>query len=194
MGLARFEIISGLLDTILILMGVVLMVQFRIIRKTLKRQRLHNSVEEPFYPSGVPSFRSQPLRDPGEGSFFDSSTFKEDRDRERKRLDAAIRDAEQVRSELSVLFFDVQRFLDDLTPIVRPFSGVRIPVSEPPPSSAPPPDNPQETRAANPPESMKERVSRLAREGRTVSEIAAEVGRGEGEVAFLLSMEKVGSA
>ena len=187
---ARFEVISGLLDALLIVMGVVLMVQFRVIKKTLRRQRpaslQENGLSGPI-PSPTPVFSSF-MKSPADSAETETGLerkWKEERDREQKRFDTAIREVENMRSELSILMSDVQRFLDDLTPVVGSPSD-KIPSPLPPQSPPlPPPLQFQE-------ESMKDRVFRLSREGRSVSEIAADVGRGEGEVAFLLAMEKVG--
>lgn len=188
---AWFEVLSGLLYTLLILMGVVLMVQFRIIRKTLRRQRISLRPEEG---GGAPVVAPSPVFSSFSGNgnfaqedgrnFEEARKWKEEREREQKRFDAAIREVEQMRSELTILISDVQRFLDDLAPIVG--SPARKSAPAPPPRTERPSGPPAQE------ESMKDRVFRLSREGFSIAEIAADVGRGEGEVAFLLAMEKVG--
>jgi hypothetical protein len=185
---ARFEVISGLLDALLIVMGVVLMVQFRVIKKTLRRQKAAFLQEDGLsgpLPSPPPAFSSF-MKSPADSEETDlDRKWEEARDRDQKRFDTAIREVEHMRSELSILMSDVQRFLDDLTPVVGgPTHKTNSPI---PPSPQPPP-----APIPYQEESMKDRVFRLSREGRSVSEIAADVGRGEGEVAFLLAMEKVG--
>lgn len=181
MNWARFEIISGMLDVLLILLGVTLMVQFRVIKKSLARRRLRESG------AGVgdgedradPTFSSV-MAGAAVGNPKVEAGWVEERDRERLRFEQAVREVERLRSELEILFFDVQRSLDDLSqagnaPEVtysRPARSVPVPAEE----------------------TVRDRVFRMSREGRSVAEIAANVGRGEGEVAFLLAMEKVGSS
>jgi len=186
---AWFEVLSGLLYTLLILMGVVLMVQFRIIKKTLRKQRIALRPEDGGVAPAVSpppvfsSYAGNPPQADG-GNFEETRKWKEEREREQQRFDAAIREVERMRSELTILISDVQRFLDDLAPVVG------SPARKSSPAAPSRTDRPSEPPAQE--ESMKDRVFRLAREGCSIAEIAADVGRGEGEVAFLLAMEKVG--
>ena len=185
---ARFEIISGLVDVLLILSAVVLMVRVRILRRSFKRLRGHVSDTQtppaPVVFSRVPDPPRETQREATEAL-----------DRERRRLEGLIRETEGIRSELSILFYDVQRFLDEIPPSGRA-SGQNIPEPlEETGKMYPLPEDEEilPSREAPPrEESMKETVLRLSREGRSIPEIASAVGRAEGEVAFLLSMEKVG--
>ena len=185
---ARFEIISGMVDVLLILSAVVLMVQVRILRKSVRRLKVpHPETFEGL--QTTPSSRVPAVAPPG------STGMDEGLEVERRRLETLVREAEQLRSELSILFYDVQRFLDDLTPISRGPSPGDSGVQEEAGRMYPLPDEeeiPGSGGLPNSKESMKETVLRLSREGRSVPEIASAIGRGEGEVAFLLSMERVG--
>ena len=185
---ARFEMISGLVDVLLILSSVVLMVQVRILRKSVRKLKgRHPETYE--VPQSSPPSRVLAVPPPK------STAMEEGLEVERRRLETLVREAEQLRSELSILFYDVQRFLDDLTPISRGPAPVDTGAQEEAGRMFPLPDEgetPDPGRLPHPKESMKETVLRLSREGRSVPEIASAIGRGEGEVAFLLSMEKVG--
>ncbi|MCL4485603.1 MAG: hypothetical protein M1537_04585 [Nitrospirae bacterium] len=187
----QYEILSGLVDVLLILTGVALMVQVRILRKSVRKLR-GRSLEISGEGSSHSSFPPTPAV-----SVSGPTPAERELERERQRLEALVREAEGIRSELSILFYDVQRFLDDLTPIARssstPDGKEKEGVVEPGRMYPLPGD--EEFPDSGPPsarESMKETVLRLSREGRSVPEIASAIGRGEGEVAFLLSMEKVG--
>ncbi len=187
---ARFEIISGLVDVLLILSAVVLMVRVRILRNSLKRLRGHSS--DPLFLPESSSSMVPKAESPSSGRKREES---EAFDRERRRLEGLIREGEKVRSELSVLFYDVQRFLDELTMAERRGAGEKPERLEESGKMYPLPED----ELALPPaesglreEPTKDLVLRLSREGRSIPEIAAAVGRAEGEVAFLLSMEKVG--
>lgn len=182
---ARFEVLSGFLNGLLIIFVVVLLVQMRIVRRSLKRMR-----SKPSFSSGE-VLSPEPVRAP----YFNKET-EEDREiiaKERKKLEHLVRETEQLRSELAILFYDVQRFMEEGAPSAKEISskdedGTR--------ESEEMYALPEEDSALPSVESepMKETVIRLSREGRTIPEIAAAIGRGEGEVAFLLSMEKVGRA
>ncbi len=186
---ARFEIISGLVDVLLILSVVVLLVRVRILRRSFKRLRSRNPDPEAFT-TVVPADFSREDKPP----VNTRNEAREDLARE-QRLEGLIREAEGIRSELSILFYDVQRFLDDITPSGQG-RGQNIPDGgEETGRMYPLPEDEEVLPSKEAPqreESMKETVLRLSREGRSIPEIASAVGRAEGEVAFLLSMEKVG--
>ena len=181
MNWARFEIISGMLDVLLILLGVTLMVQFRVIKKSLARRRVRET--------GTGGGEGEDRADPTFSSVLAGTAVRDlkaetdwigERDRERRRFEQAVREVERLRSELEILFFDVQRSLDDLAQA----------------GNAPEESQSRTVRSVPVPaeETVRDRVFRMSREGRSVAEISADVGRGEGEVAFLLAMEKVGSS
>lgn len=202
MGLSEFEVITGMVDAILIIMGVVLLVRVKMVRKTLRTRKKVQADDTPSFPdisrdsSSVTRVREE------------EEAFRKEQDRERKRFESLIRDAEQMRAELQVLFYDIESLVDELArmreavpPAARPADlgeaaspagqeegGMYILPGED--------DVDKETPVKVPDRDMplKETVLALSREGHSVPDIAQAIGRSEGEVSFLLSLERVGQA
>ena len=198
MRLSEFEVISGAIDVLLVVMGIVLLVRVGILRKTLKRRKSKEEAEvPPLAASSVPTLSELALKE---------SSFRREMERERSRFQTLIRDAERMRAELQVLFYDIESLVDDLAKM-KAASSVDVSLSAEPPIITPSGETTHEGMYLLPPEEeperplpkrgegerpLKETVLTLSREGHSVPEIAAAIGRSEGEVAFLLSMEKVG--
>ena len=198
MRLSEFEVISGAIDAILVVMGIVLLVRVGILRKALKRRKPKGEAEVPPSPeSPVLALSDLALKE---------SSFRREMESERTRFQSLIRDAERMRAELQVLFYDIESLVDDLAK-KKAGSSVDISVSSDAPTPPPPGGTasgdmyilPLEGELPRPlpkrvaeEKPLKETVLTLSREGHSVPEIAAAIGRSEGEVAFLLSMEKVG--
>ena len=198
MRLSEFEVISGAIDAILVVMGIVLLVRVGILRKALKRRKPKGEAEVPPSPeSPVLALSDLALKE---------SSFRREMESERYRFQSLIRDAERMRAELQVLFYDIESLVDDLAKM-KAASSVELSLSTESPiitSSGeaasggmyllPPEGEPERPllKRGEPEKPLKETVLTLSREGHSVPEIAAAIGRSEGEVAFLLSMEKVG--
>ena len=199
MRLSEFEVISGAIDVLLVVMGIVLLVRVGILRKALKRRKSKEESEVPplAASSSVPTLSELALKE---------SSFRREMERERSRFQTLIRDAERMRAELQVLFYDIESLVDDLAKM-KAASSVDVSLSAEPPIITPSGETTHEGMYLLPPEEeperplpkrgegerpLKETVLTLSREGHSVPEIAAAIGRSEGEVAFLLSMEKVG--
>ena len=198
MRLSEFEVISGAIDVLLVVMGIVLLVRVGILRKALKRRKSKEESEvPPLAASSVPTLSELALKE---------SSFRREMERERSRFQTLIRDAERMRAELQVLFYDIESLVDDLAKM-KAASSVDVSLSTEPPIITPSGETTHEGMYLLPPEEeperplpkrgegerpLKETVLTLSREGHSVPEIAAAIGRSEGEVAFLLSMEKVG--
>ncbi len=198
MRLSEFEVISGAIDVLLVVMGIVLLVRVGILRKALKRRKSKEESEvPPLAASSVPTLSELALKE---------SSFRREMERERSRFQTLIRDAERMRAELQVLFYDIESLVDDLAKM-KAASSVDVSLSAEPPIITPSGETTHEGMYLLPPEEeperplpkrgegerpLKETVLTLSREGHSVPEIAAAIGRSEGEVAFLLSMEKVG--
>lgn len=193
MGLSEFEVISGAVDALLVVMGIVLLVRVGMVRKTLKRRK-------PKEDSSSPAFSLAPVAAPAD-LIEKEASFRREMERERARFQTLIRDAERMRAELQVLFHDIEGLVDDLAAMKSGSPPVEISISSPPHEE----ENggmyilPPEGEPASPPHKvmvddlpLKETVLNLSRKGHSVPEIAAAIGRSEGEVSFLLSMEKVG--
>ncbi|MGC8529345.1 MAG: hypothetical protein ACP5OP_04005 [Leptospirillia bacterium] len=198
MRLAEFEVISGAIDVLLVVMGIVLLVRVSILRKAIKRRKSKEETQ------GAPSSASPPpaLSDLA----LKESAYRQEMERERSRFETLVRDAERMRAELQVLFYDIESLVDDLGKM-KASSSVEVSVSSDAKNPSPPGESASGRMYDLPPESepprplpkriveekpLKETVLTLSREGHSVPEIAAAIGRSEGEVAFLLSMEKVG--
>ncbi len=198
MRLSEFEVISGAIDVLLVVMGIVLLVRVGILRKALKRRKSKEESEvPPLAASSAPTLSDLVLKE---------SSFRREMERERSRFQTLIRDAERMRAELQVLFYDIESLVDDLAKM-KAASSVDVSLSTEPPIITPSGETTREGMYLLPPEEeaerplpkrgeverpLKETVLTLSREGHSVPEIAAAIGRSEGEVAFLLSMEKVG--
>lgn len=204
MGLSEFEVITGMVEAVLIIMGVVLMVRLRMLRKAVRTRNRIGTDESPSFQDNPrdSSVASAGLRE-------EEEAFRKEQGRERKRFESLIRDAEKMRAELQVLFYDIESLVDELGRMreaapssPRPAEpGRPVPPAEEegggmfilpgddevargiPPLGASDRDRP-----------LKETVLALSRDGHSVPEIAQAIGRSEGEVSFLLSMERVGQS
>ena len=192
MGLSEFEVISGALDALLVMMGIILLVRVGILRKTLKR---HKTKEE----SPSSTFAMASVAPPAD-LIEKEASFRREMERERAKFQMLIRDSERMRAEMQVLFHDIEALVDDLATMKSP-PRVAISPSQSsgeeesggmyilPPDKETPPSSRKVVAEDLP---LKETVLSLSRAGRSIPEIAQVIGRSEGEVSFLLSMEKVG--
>ncbi len=195
MGLSEFEVISGALDALLVMMGIILLVRVGILRKTLKR---HKTKEE----SPSSTFAMASVAPPAD-LIEKEASFRREMERERAKFQMLIRDSERMRAEMQVLFHDIEALVDDLATMKSPPPPVAISASPSqdsgedesggmyilPPDKETPPSS-RKVMAEDLP--LKETVLSLSKAGRSIPEIAQVIGRSEGEVSFLLSMEKVG--
>lgn len=204
MGLSEFEVITGMVEAVLIIMGVVLMVRLRMLRKAVRTRKRIGTDESPSFQDNPrdSSVASARLRE-------EEESFRKEQGRERKRFESLIRDAEKMRAELQVLFYDIESLVDELGRMREAAPSSPRPAE--PGSPVPPageegggmfilPDDDEVARGIPPlgasdrDRPLKETVLALSREGHSVPEIAQAIGRSEGEVSFLLSMERVGQS
>lgn len=202
MGFSEFEVITGMVEAVLIIMGVVLMVRLRMLRKALRTRKRIGADESPSFQDNPPDSSSARLRE-------EEEAFRKEQGRERKRFESLIRDAEKMRAELQVLFYDIESLVDELGRMREAAPSSPRPAE---PGSPVPPAEEEGGKmfilpgddevvpgipslgATDRERPLKETVLALSREGHSVPEIAQAIGRSEGEVSFLLSMERVGQS
>ncbi len=178
MPLERFEVLTGIVGTVLILIGVVLLVEFRNLRQSLKRLNAKMMGLKDGAPLGISA----------DALFGESHQIL---DEKRQRLEDLIREAENLRSDLSVLFYDIKRSMDEVAER-KPSDASENEWSREDEVMYPLPEEGEIPPPIPVAEPLRETVLRHFREGRSIQEIASAIGRGEGEVAFILSMERVG--
>ena len=123
------------------------------------------------------------------------SVFRESLEKSVREMDALSREAVDRTDRLKVLLHDAQQWLEDLERLEKTEKARTSAPSDVGPASDPTPPSPRiskTSRESRPePRTDIEKVLYLMEQGRTVSEIAQTLGRGEGEIELMLGLSRL---